>query len=49
MAEARVISLRDRENDESGAEVRLVFPLKQKAVREEEMGERNEERIADRA
>ena len=43
------ISLRDRENDESGAEVRLVFPLKQKAVREEEMGERNEERIADRA
>ena len=43
------ISLCDRENDEPGAEVRLEFPLKQKAVREEEMGERNEERIADRA
>jgi two-component system nitrogen regulation sensor histidine kinase NtrY len=44
------ISLTDRENDESGAEVRLLFPLKQKTVRDTmETGERNEERIADRA
>jgi len=41
--------LSDRENDQPGAEVRLVFPLKQKTVRETEMGQRNEERIADRA
>jgi two-component system nitrogen regulation sensor histidine kinase NtrY len=43
------ISLSDRENDEPGAEVRLVFPLKQKAVRELQMDERDEKRIADRA
>jgi two-component system nitrogen regulation sensor histidine kinase NtrY len=43
------ISLADRENDEPGAEVRLVFPLNQKTVRDKEVSERDEERIADRA
>jgi two-component system nitrogen regulation sensor histidine kinase NtrY len=43
------ISLTDRENDEPGAEVRLVFPLNQKTVRDKEVSERDEERIADRA
>jgi two-component system nitrogen regulation sensor histidine kinase NtrY len=44
------ISLTDRENDEPGAQVRLVFPLNQKTNRDTvELGERNEDRIADRA
>jgi two-component system nitrogen regulation sensor histidine kinase NtrY len=44
------ISILDRENDEPGAEVRLVFPLKQKLSRGVELGEMNEqERIVDSA
>ncbi len=44
------ISLADRETDESGAEVRLSFPLRQKTATGTEFGERNEqERIVDRA
>ena len=40
----------DRENDEPGAELRLVFPLKQKAARVMELGGSDEqERIVDRA
>ncbi|HWE05729.1 MAG TPA: PAS domain-containing sensor histidine kinase [Rhizomicrobium sp.] len=42
------ISLCDRENDEPGAEVRLIFPLKQKTARQTEAGD-DKERIADRA
>ena len=44
------ILILDRENDEQGAEVRLVFPLKQKTSHGAELGERNEqERIVDSA
>jgi len=44
------ISLLDHENEDRGAEVRLSFPLRQKAVREVEMDRGNEqERIFDRA